>query len=117
MNIFKILSSYDGSINEPNISSFLSYFLSVNEDHGLSGLLLAEILNDFISTDRNYFKQIQNNAKIEDLTRYDIKINPELSVVTKSDKRRKVDIVVEIYTCKSEAPLNSICIENKIHNY
>jgi len=27
MNIFKILSSYDGSINEPNISSYLAYLL------------------------------------------------------------------------------------------
>jgi len=34
MNIFRILSSNDGSINEPNVSSFLAYLLDPNEDHG-----------------------------------------------------------------------------------
>jgi len=28
MNIFRILSSNDGSINEPNVSSFLAYLLN-----------------------------------------------------------------------------------------
>ena len=80
-------------------------------------MFLAEILNEFISENINYFKQIQNNGKIDDLTRYDIKINPEFSVFTKSRKRRDIDIVVEISTSKSDAPLYSICIENKIHDY
>ncbi|MBQ3650162.1 MAG: PD-(D/E)XK nuclease family protein [Treponema sp.] len=47
MNIFKILSSYNGSIKEPNISSFLAYLLDLNEDHGLSDLLLKNIILDF----------------------------------------------------------------------
>ena len=47
MNIFKILSLYDGSIKEPNISSFLAYLLDLNEDHGLSDLLLKNIILDF----------------------------------------------------------------------
>ena len=59
MNIFKILSSNDGSINEPNVSSFLAYLLNPNEDHGISSLLLQEILQDIITVDNNLFKKIQ----------------------------------------------------------
>lgn len=42
MNIFRILSSNDGSINEPNVSSFLAYLLDPSEDHGISNLFLLE---------------------------------------------------------------------------
>lgn len=58
MNIFKILSSYDGSIKEPNISSFLAYLLDLNEDHGLSDLLLKSIIIDFKNQNSAFFDRI-----------------------------------------------------------
>ena len=45
MNIFRILSSNDGAIKEPNVSSFLAYLLNPNEDHGISGMLLKPKLS------------------------------------------------------------------------
>ncbi len=109
MNIFKILSSYDGSIKEPNISSFLAYLLDLNEDHGLSDLLLKSIIQDFKNINSDFFGQIK-----KDLNQFEIKINPEYSVFL-GNKRRDIDVVIEIYYNESrEEPLYSLCIENKI---
>ena len=109
MNIFKILSSYDGSIKEPNISSFLAYLLDYYEDHGLSDLLLKSLIFDFKEINSDFFKKI----KLNDLTQYEIKINPEYSVFL-GNKRRDIDIVIEFYTENSSEPIYSLCIENKI---
>lgn len=109
MNIFKILSSYDGSIKEPNISSFLAYLLDLNEDHGLSDLLLKSILGDFKRINERFFEKI----KVSDLTQYDIKINPEYSVFL-GNKRRDIDIVIEFYGENKLEPIYTLCIENKI---
>ena len=109
MNIFKILSSYDGSIKEPNISSLLAYLLDFNEDHGLSDLLLKSILLNFKEVNQNFF----NKIKLADLTQYDVKINPEYSVFL-GNKRRDIDIVIEFYDENKTEPVYSLCIENKI---
>lgn len=120
MNIFRILSSNDGAINEPNVSSFLAYLLNPNEDHGISSLLLQTILNDLIVIDDTYLKKIQFEGRITDLSTYSgfsINIIPELSVIINNDgkkKRRDIDIVVEIFNDKTKEILYSICIENKI---
>lgn len=108
MNIFKILSSYDGSIKEPNISSFLAYLLDLDEDHGLSDLLLMSIVQEFKKKNPLFFGKIKKN-----LNQFDIRINPEYSVFL-DNKRRDIDIVVEFYEEKNERPLYSLCIENKI---
>lgn len=109
MNIFKILSSYDGSIKEPNISSFLVYLLDPNEDHGLSDLLLKSIIVDFQDKNPKFFEKI----KTSNLNQFNITINPEYSVFL-NNKRRDIDIVIEIYNENKEEPLYSLCIENKI---
>lgn len=116
MNIFKILSSNDGSINEPNISSFLSYLLNPNEDHGFSGLLLQELLGSFLSHNSKAFEKIRFKEKIIDLSRFEIKLIPEFSVYLNDGKtkRRDIDILIEIYSNINENPLYSICLENKI---
>lgn len=108
MNIFKILSSYDGSIKEPNISSFLAYLLDLSEDHGMSDLLLRSIVADFKEKYPESFSTIKN-----DLTEYDIQINPEYSV-RYYDERKDIDIVIEIYSENKEEPFVSFCFENKI---
>ena len=70
MNIFRILSSNDGSINEPNVSSFLAYLLDPGEDHGISSLLLQEILSDIAGSNKNFLSKIQYNNRITDLSKY-----------------------------------------------
>lgn len=120
MNIFRILSSNDGSINEPNVSSFLAYLLDPNEDHGLSSLLLQEILNQIIEVDYEFLKKIRLGNKVKDLSKYSgysINVFPELTVSIQEGikkKRRDIDIVLEIKENKTEEILYSICIENKI---
>jgi hypothetical protein len=44
MNIFKILASGDGSINEPNVSAFLGYLLNPKADHGINDQLLKKVM-------------------------------------------------------------------------
>jgi hypothetical protein len=118
MNIFRILSSNDGSINEPNVSSFLAYLLDPNEDHGFSSLLLQSLLNEMVTIDSEFLKKIQFGDKIRDLSKYSgysINIKPELTVNIDSKKRRRdIDIVLEIIQDKSKEILYSICLENKI---
>lgn len=120
MNIFRILSSNDGSINEPNVSSFLAYLLNPNEDHGISGLLLQEILNEFITINSTFLDKIQYCGRITDLSNYSgfsINIMPELTVNIENEskkKRRDIDIVLEISDNKSNELYYSICLENKI---
>lgn len=116
MNIFRILSSHDGSINEPNVSSFLAYLLDPNEDHGFSSLLLQSLLNELIFVDKEFLKNIQFGDKIKDLSKYSgysINIKPEFTVnIDSKKKRRDIDIVLEIIYEKEI--LYSICLENKI---
>ena len=64
MNIFRILSSNDGSINEPNVSSFLAYLLDPNEDHGISSLLLQELLSDITKINPDFLNKIKFNDRI-----------------------------------------------------
>lgn len=118
MNIFRILSSNDGSINEPNVSSFLAYLLDPNEDHGISSFLLQAFLNSILTIDNEFLKKIQFGGKIADLSKasgYSINILPELTVnIDSKKKRRDIDIVLEIIEDKSKEILYSICLENKI---
>ena len=48
MNIFKILSSGDGTIKEPNLSAFLAYLLNPKADHGLGSSFLQKVLKPFM---------------------------------------------------------------------
>ncbi|MFD1315253.1 PD-(D/E)XK nuclease family protein [Namhaeicola litoreus] len=120
MNIFRILSSHDGSINEPNVSSFLAYLLNPNEDHGISSLLLQEILNELINVDTNFLSKIQYKNRITDLSQYSgysINVMPELTVSLNQEgkkKRRDIDILIEIVDDRSKEIIYAICIENKI---
>lgn len=120
MNIFRILSSNDGSINEPNVSSFLAYLLNPNEDHGISGLLLQEILNELLLVNDGFLQKIKFDNRITDLSKYSgysINIVPEMTVNLNDDgkkKRRDIDILIEIIDDRSKEVLYAICLENKI---
>ena len=120
MNIFRILSSNDGSINEPNVSSFLAYLLDPNEDHGISSLLLQELLIDIAEINKDFLSRIRFDNRITDLSKYSgysINIIPELSVNLEKKgkrKRRDIDIIIEIIDDKTSEIIYSICLENKI---
>ena len=97
MNIFRILSSNDGSINEPNVSSFLAYLLDPNEDHGISSLLLQELLSDITKINPDFLNKIKFNDRITDLSKYSgysINIIPELSVNLEKKGKRKEEILI-----------------------
>ena len=115
MNIFKILSSNAGRINEPNISSFLAYLLDPNEDHGLSTRLLDLIVDDYRAVDSRFFKNLGS------LSNYRIEIKPEYKVFSDSEKcerkKRFIDIVVGIYENNEKFPKYALCIENKIKDF
>lgn len=120
MNIFRILSSNDGSINEPNVSSFLAYLLNPNEDHGISSLLLHEVINDIININPDFLKKIRFANRSTDLSIYSgylVNVSPEVTVslnVNGKKKRRDIDILLEIIDNKSNEILYAICLENKI---
>jgi len=120
MNIFRILSSNDGSINEPNVSSFLAYLLNPNEDHGLSSLLLQELLHEISICDENFLSKLKYEERITDLStysRYLINIIPEMTVTLDNGtaiKKRDIDILLEVIDNKTSEVLYAICIENKI---
>ncbi|NOU60576.1 PD-(D/E)XK nuclease family protein [Marinifilum caeruleilacunae] len=120
MNIFRILSSNDGSINEPNVSSFLAYLLNPNEDHGISGLLLQELLNEFLFVDNDFLQKIKFDNRITDLSKYSgysVNIVPEMTVNLNGEgkkKRRDIDILIEIIEDRTKEILYAICLENKI---
>lgn len=123
MNIFKILSADDGTINEPNVSSFLSYFLDPAEDHGISCMLLQSIIEQFLKKSEDNFKSIKSNDNsVVDLSKkskYVVDVLSEFRVDIKdgNKQRRDIDVLIEI----SEKMNNekdelkfSIAIENKI---
>ena len=99
MNIFKILSSYDGRINEPNISAFLSFLINPQEEHGLKFSLLNIMLEKLVKENNIANKRINNFLKY--YTKYEVDIKPEYPVnviETKTkNERRDIDILIEIY--------------------
>lgn len=113
MNIFKILSSGDGSIKEPNVSAFLGYLLDPNKEHGLKDFLLKTFLEKLI--EENTITSLMINDSIVNLTNdSDFKIDVELErkVTLTSGKKRDIDIVINIFY-KSDL-IFVLCIENKI---
>lgn len=105
MNIFKILSSYDGTIKEPNISALLAYLLDANEDHGLGDALLKSIIKDFQKTNAEAFKNLND-------LNYEIKAEFPVEVKNSDKKRRDIDLLIEFYVDKKL--VYALCIENKI---
>lgn len=116
MNIFKILSSADGTINEPNISAFLAYLLDPKQDHSLGCEFLLEVLANtecfkLIEDEKNVFR-----SKIENGD-YRIKIEAEQTVWPNEndDKHhRDIDVLIQISEKDSGLIKYAICLENKI---
>lgn len=120
MNLFNILSSGDGSINEPNITSILAYLLNPNEDHGFKDVLLKLFLEEVLSPELKFKNELANISLCgdEDIIT-EIQIEEALrGVVNKQGKKRKrdIDIVIRFYfASEDEKQLFLVVpIENKI---
>lgn len=119
MNIFKVLSSGNGSIKEPNISAFLGYLLDPNQEHGLKDFLLKSVISPLIK-DNDDVSQLLVNGYIKNLTNEsNFRVNVELEKKVKNlnNEDKFIDIVISIYDVTNiTEPLFIICIENKIRN-
>ncbi|MFA6145651.1 MAG: hypothetical protein WCW84_11515 [Sulfurimonas sp.] len=109
MNLFKILSSGDGRINEPNVSAFLGFLLDSSESHGLESRFVEKILEKVFysfSTDgigpwQKLFLNNNNPISIKNLSKqsgYTITVELEKIVTLSNDKRRDIDIVFKIFS-------------------
>ncbi|MFC4404106.1 PD-(D/E)XK nuclease family protein [Gracilibacillus xinjiangensis] len=122
MNIFKVLSSNDGSINEPNVSSFLAYLLDPSENHGLGSRFLESFLTPIVLENPTIFADLIYQNRLRDLSRnssYEVRVQAELRVmIERRNKTRDIDIVIELFeqSFSSSVPKYSFCIENKIKN-
>lgn len=140
MNIFKILTSGDGTLKEPNLSAFLGYLLNPKADHGLNDAFLKKVLEPFlkISGDKNPIRKLFSNIEesedeelyILDLgvnTRFNVEVVLEKALKSKSTENRQiVDIIIKIterpqvkkedvsYLFAKAIPIALILIENKI---
>lgn len=119
MNIFKALSQGDGSINETNITSFLSYILNETNEFSASFLLLflEEIgrtidgfnINDILNFTGNNYRQKTVNFK----EKYTYSAIPEYRLKSNSETQY-VDILLTISEKFTEKDCCYILIENKI---
>ncbi len=114
MNIFKVLASGDGTINEPNISSFFAYLIDPSAGHGLSARLLQAFLDPLIDSSGDKLKELKDiDGVIRGGDNWDIWVKTELRVlVPGKQKSRDIDIVIEFF--ESDKLRYAICVENKI---
>ncbi|GAB0169758.1 PD-(D/E)XK nuclease family protein [Lysinibacillus sp. CTST325] len=125
MNIFKVLSSNDGSINEPNVTSFLAYLLDPNENHGLGSRFVESFLTPIVLANKEQYNELIYNNRIRDLSRnskYEVRVQAEVKVISSTSesakKTRDIDIVIELFdqTFSDSLPKFSFCVENKIND-
>ena len=138
MNIFKILASGDGSINEPNVSAFLGYLLNPKEDHGIRDELLKKILfNLYLNNRSSSLKEflIDKHGSVRNLSinsNFHIEVLLEQAFTKHQSTTQIVDIVLLCFEKKGQ-PKESLAkivvsnnnkgqlkqiflIENKIHD-
>lgn len=124
MNIFKVLSSNDGTINEPNVSSFLAYLLDPTENHGLGSIFLELFLKQFVQRNPQDYKDLMYSADVRDLSRnsnIEVRVQAEVKLLFFDDgvkrKTRDIDILIELYDkANMQKPLYVFAIENKIND-
>lgn len=101
MNIFRILSSYDGTINEPNISAFLAYLFDPLGSHGLGGSFLSAFLAEAGVITHDELDSFR--ARIQQKN-YQVSVGAEVSLSLGNEEgakevrtRRDVDNLIEIF--------------------
>lgn len=119
MNIFKILSSGDGSIKEPNVTAFLSYILDPNEGHGLNSKFLELFLQPVISKNKELFPDLFYKERVTDLSsksKFNVTISIEKTVFLSDDSNRDLDVLIEISDDNDKTVKYCFCVENKIQD-
>lgn len=114
MNIFKILSSGDGSIKEPNISAFLGYLLDPNKEHGLKDHLLRLLIRPLIDNENKKLLIYDSIVNLTNESSFSVNVELERKVKINSNKDRYIDIVITI--SEKNEPIFIVCIENKIRD-
>jgi len=99
MNIFKILATGDGSINEANVSAFLGYLLDPKADHALGDEFLKRFLK---SLDKS------NELFEDDFYDLDFQIFYEQAFKEENNAKQIVDLVIVGYQTKMDSGKESI---------
>jgi hypothetical protein len=101
MNIFKILASGDGRINEPNVSAFLGYLINPKADHGIGDELLRRLLTNLYNKNRQSSLKDFLVDKYDDVRNLSTHSHFEIEVLLEQafksehlEKREIVDIVI-----------------------
>lgn len=118
MNIFKILSRGDGTIQEPNITSVLSYLLDPYADHGMGALFLKNFLKIIKPEDNDRLSKsfiIIDNDPFNHNSNLDVNVEVEKRVFNSENNKsyRDLDILLEIL--KHNEIILRLIIEIKIY--
>ncbi|WP_019028860.1 PD-(D/E)XK nuclease family protein [Colwellia piezophila] len=120
MNIFSVMSSGDGIVNEANITSVLSYLLDPTEGHGLRDSFLKIFLNACLP-DTLEFKKVLNQISLYGNEDIMVKVEIEDTYMgfvdsISDNKQRDIDIVISLYYTggQEEKLFLVVPIENKI---
>jgi hypothetical protein len=119
MNIFKALSQGDGSINETNVTSFMSYIFNETNDFSSSFLLLflEQIENQLDNFEFQniigYTGKNQRQKTNDFISNYSYSAIPEYRL-KRNGKIQDVDILLTISEKISENDCCYFLIENKI---
>lgn len=109
MNIFRILSTGDGRLHEPNMSSLLAFFLNPNQTHGLKKDFLHRFFN-LIKDDDDFFDVNDESLEID--------VQCEITLLIEGLRKRHSDILISFYKVRADSAerklVKCICIENKI---
>lgn len=103
MNISKVLTNGDGSINEANVSAFLRYHLDPKADHTLGSEFLKRFL-EVLREDEESFE--------ENLYDLDYQIFYEQTFREENNAKQIVDLVIFGYPTKMDSGKESL-----IHDY
>ena len=125
MNIFKILASGDGSINEPNVSAFLGHILNPYADHGLRDEFLKRVLFKLYLKNKNtnlkdiLVTRTESIRNFSTYSNFDIIVLLEQAFHNKTSKKEIVDIVILCYEKKvnKKESLAEIVLSNEQKNY
>lgn len=115
MNIFKALSQGDGSINETNVTSFLSFVCNESNDFSAAFLVLfLEEINAQLNENLFNFEGETYRQKIEFFkNKYSYSAQPEYRLQV-NKRIQDVDILIIISDKNSESDCYYLLIENKI---
>lgn len=101
MNLFKILASGDGRIDEANVSAFLAYLLNPRNNHGIGDELLKRVIKIHLDQNTNNIElkkifttkdnTVRDFKSIEGLT---VEVLLEQAFIDDSDQKSIIDVLI-----------------------